>query len=131
MILALARLGTRCGRRSSSKAYETGSRRAALATHNFAGDLGKVTVPALVGLGATAVGWRLASAGYGALGLAAAATLLPLLMRLGAGAEPSMAERRPAPAPGADRQDRAWGERRRRVPRGSAGAVGAADQGDN
>ena len=42
-----------------SKAYENGPRRAALGTYNFAGDLGKVAVPATVALGAAAggAGW--------------------------------------------------------------------------
>jgi MFS transporter, FSR family, fosmidomycin resistance protein len=104
-----------------SKAYETGPRRAALGTYNFAGDLGKVTVPALVGLGATVVGWRLASAGYGAVGLAAAVTLLLLLMRLGAGAEPSVAERRPLPGGG-------WGIRDARG-FGALAGIGILDNG--
>src|SRR5258705_1036492 len=55
-----------------SKAYETGSRRAALGTYNFSGDLGKVAVPAAVALAAAVVGWRAASAAVGMIGLVAA-----------------------------------------------------------
>ncbi len=69
-----------------SKAYETGARRTALGTYNFAGDLGKVAVPASVAFVATLVGWRTAAAGYGVLGLAAAFAIFAILARLGAGA---------------------------------------------
>ena len=68
-----------------SKAYETGSRRAALGTYNFSGDLGKVAVPAAVALAAAVVGWRTASAAYGMLGLAAAVAILGVLARLTTG----------------------------------------------
>jgi MFS transporter, FSR family, fosmidomycin resistance protein len=71
-----------------SKAFETGPRRAALGTYNFAGDLGKVVVPALVALAATVVGWRAASAGYGVLGIGAAIAIVLTLARLGAGGVP-------------------------------------------
>jgi FSR family fosmidomycin resistance protein-like MFS transporter len=76
-----------------SKAYETGARRAALATYNVSGDLGKVAVPAAVALATTLVGWRAAAAGYGLLGLAAAAAIVLLLARLGTGAAPDEAAR--------------------------------------
>jgi MFS family permease len=69
-----------------SKAYETGARRTALGTYNFSGDLGKVAVPAAIAVGAGALGWRVASAAYGALGLVAALALLAVLTRLGVGA---------------------------------------------
>ncbi|MGH7277960.1 MAG: MFS transporter, partial [Candidatus Rokuibacteriota bacterium] len=62
-----------------SEAYDTGRRRAALGTYNFSGDLGKVAVPAAVGFAATVVGWRVASAAYGVIGLAAAALIVVLL----------------------------------------------------
>src|SRR5712691_173767 len=58
-----------------SKAYETGPRRTALGTFNFSGDLGKVTVPALIALATAAVGWRGATAGYATLGLVAAGAI--------------------------------------------------------
>ncbi|MBI4609376.1 MAG: MFS transporter [Candidatus Rokubacteria bacterium] len=69
-----------------SKAYETGPRRIALGTFNFSGDLGKVTVPALVALAMVGIGWRRAAAGYAAIGLLAAPAIFLLLNRLGAGA---------------------------------------------
>ena len=103
-----------------SKAYENGPRRAALGTYNFAGDLGKVAVPATVALGAAAVGWRTASAAYGALGLAAALLVLVVLGRLGAGA-PSAAARAAAGGAG-------WGIRDGRGFRALA-AVGMIDNG--
>ena len=65
-----------------SKAYETGSRRAALGTYNFSGDLGKVAVPAAVAFTALVVGWRTAAAAYGVIGLVAAAAILGILARL-------------------------------------------------
>jgi MFS family permease len=66
-------------------AYETGPRRAALGTYNFAGDLGKIAVPAAVALAATFVGWRVASGIYGLLGLVGAAVIAVALGRLRAG----------------------------------------------
>ena len=81
-----------------SKAYETGRRRAALGTYNFAGDLGKIAVPAAVALGATAVGWRGALGVYGAVGLAAAAAIALLLAGTGA-AGAGQPDQAPATAP--------------------------------
>src|SRR5215471_14853035 len=52
-----------------SRAYETGPRRAALGTYNFAGDLGKVAVPASLAFSASIVGWRASSVAIGLLGL--------------------------------------------------------------
>ena len=66
-------------------AYETGPRRAALGTYNFAGDLGKIAVPAAVALAATFVGWRPATAVYALLGLGGAALIALVLGRLKAG----------------------------------------------
>lgn len=68
-----------------SKTYESGPRRAALGTYNFSGDLGKIGASAAVGLATAAVGWRLASAGYGALGLVGAVAVWVALTRLRAG----------------------------------------------
>jgi len=76
-----------------SKTYETGARRAALGTYNFSGDVGKVVVPAAVALATTLVGWRAAAAGYGLLGLAAAAPIVLLPARPGTGAPPHQAAR--------------------------------------
>ena len=55
-----------------SRAYETGARRTALGTYNFAGDLGKVALPAAVALGSTVIGWRLSAGAFGVLGIAGA-----------------------------------------------------------
>ena len=66
-------------------AYETGPRRAALGTYNFAGDIGKIAVPAAVALAATFVGWRAASGAYALLGLGGAVLIGLVLHRLRAG----------------------------------------------
>ncbi|MBI2878438.1 MAG: MFS transporter [Candidatus Rokubacteria bacterium] len=65
-----------------SKGYETGPRRVALGTYNFAGDLGKVTVPAVAALVAAWAGWRWATRGYGVLGLLATVVIFVLLGRI-------------------------------------------------
>lgn len=91
-VLAVAGLGSGVQHPLSSslvaKAYEHGPRRAALGTYNFAGDLGKVAVPATVGVAATLVGWRAAAVGYGLVGVVGAVALLIVLSRLGAGGAP-------------------------------------------
>jgi MFS transporter, FSR family, fosmidomycin resistance protein len=69
-----------------SRAYEAGHRRTALGTYNFSGDVGKAGIAAAIGLLAGLIGWRAAGAAYGALGVAAALAIVPLLRRLGAGA---------------------------------------------
>jgi MFS family permease len=66
-------------------AYETGPRRAALGTYNFAGDIGKIAVPAAVALVATVVGWRAASGVYGLIGVVGAVLIAIVLGRLSAG----------------------------------------------
>jgi MFS transporter, FSR family, fosmidomycin resistance protein len=68
-----------------SKAFESGRRRTALGTYNFSGDVGKAGVAAAIGVLAALVGWRVAGAAYGLLGVAAALGIVPLLSRLGAG----------------------------------------------
>jgi MFS transporter, FSR family, fosmidomycin resistance protein len=77
-----------------SRAYETGPRRAALGTYNFAGDLGKIAVPAAVALVTTAIGWRHASSGYALLGLGGAVFIALALIRIGAGAAAPHTEER-------------------------------------
>jgi FSR family fosmidomycin resistance protein-like MFS transporter len=79
-----------------STAYETGRRRAALGTYNFSGDLGKIAMPAAVGLAAALVGWRVASAASGLLGILAAGAILLVLARLGTGARPCATTRKGA-----------------------------------
>jgi MFS family permease len=68
-----------------SKAYEQGARRVALGTYNFSGDLGKVAVPAAVGLAAAWCGWRAATSVYAVVGLAVAVVLPFVLARLQVG----------------------------------------------
>ena len=97
-VLTLAGLGSGVQHPLSSsvvaKAYEEGPRRAALGTYNFAGDIGKVTSAAVVGLVAALAGWRVAATGYGVLGIAAAVVLVVVLANLGAGSAPAVS---PAP----------------------------------
>ncbi|MGH7396823.1 MAG: MFS transporter [Candidatus Rokuibacteriota bacterium] len=108
--LVVSGLGSGCQHPLSSslvaKAYETGPRRTALGTYNFSGDLGKVAVPASVALVLPWLGWRGAVEAYAVIGLLAAATILPLLGRLGAG-------RRVSAEPGGAARERAsgWGIR--------------------
>jgi MFS transporter, FSR family, fosmidomycin resistance protein len=68
-----------------SRAYETGARRTALGTYNFAGDLGKVALPAVVALGTALIGWRLSAGAFGVLGIVGAFGLAVLLGRLAIG----------------------------------------------
>jgi MFS family permease len=103
-----------------SRAYETGGRRAALGTYNFAGDLGKIAVPAAVALAAGLVGWRGASGAYALIGVAAAGLIALVLLRLGAGdAAPALDASRPVRGGG-------WGIRDARGFRALA-AVGMID----
>lgn len=92
-----------------SRAYDTGPRRAALGTYNFAGDLGKVAVPPLVAALAVMVGWRAGAMSYGLAVVAAGTAVYLLLRRLGAGGPgATAAEPDERPAPGG------WGLRDRR-----------------
>jgi MFS family permease len=88
-----------------SRAYETGARRTALGTYNFAGDLGKVALPAAVALGTTVIGWRVSAGVFGALGLAGAVALAVLLGKLGTG------HPEPAQTTGSTRGRGEWGIR--------------------
>jgi MFS family permease len=102
-----------------SRAYETGPRRAALGTYNFAGDLGKIAVPAAVALVVSAIGWRYASGVYSLLGLAGTVFIGLALVRIGAGGAEPMTEARGAGGSG-------WGIR---DPRGfqALSAIGMID----
>jgi len=95
LLLTLAGLGSGVQHPLSSsvvaKAYEDGPRRAALGTYNFAGDIGKVSSAALIGLVAALAGWRVAATGYGAVGIAAAVVLVIVLASLDAGSAPERA----------------------------------------
>lgn len=55
-----------------SRGYEAGGRRTAMGTYNFAGDVGKVAFPALLGGLILVFGWRGSVELLGAVGLAAA-----------------------------------------------------------
>ncbi|HXG15144.1 MAG TPA: MFS transporter [Calidithermus sp.] len=102
-----------------SKAYEAGGRRAALGTYNFSGDLGKSAASVAVAFTAALVGWRLAGAAYGALGLGVALAVLLLLARLDAGGPVR-------PAPGEVTPTSGWGIRDRRG-FGALAAIGMID----
>ena len=95
LLLTLAGVGSGVQHPLSSsvvaKAYEDGPRRAALGTYNFAGDMGKVSSAALIGLVAAFAGWRIAATGYGAVGIAAAVVLVVVLASLDAGSAPERA----------------------------------------
>lgn len=95
LLLTLAGLGSGVQHPLSSsvvaKAYEDGPRRAALGTYNFAGDIGKVSSAALIGLVAAFAGWRVAATGYGAVGIVAAVVLVIVLASLDAGSAPDRA----------------------------------------
>lgn len=58
-----------CASTMVARAFEGGRRGTAIATLNFAGDLGKMAAPALVGLIALPFGWRAALLALGVFGL--------------------------------------------------------------
>jgi MFS family permease len=58
-----------CASTMVARAFEGGRRGTAIGTLNFAGDLGKMAAPALVGLVALPFGWRAALVTLGAFGL--------------------------------------------------------------
>lgn len=92
-----------------ARAYENGPRRAALGIYNFTGDLGKVAVPAVIALGAGAIGWRSSTMAYGALGIAAGFVILLALRRLAEGGPIPVSAHTPSGGP-----QRRWGIRNRR-----------------
>ncbi|MDP6344337.1 MAG: MFS transporter, partial [Alphaproteobacteria bacterium] len=94
-----------------ARAYEDGPRRAALGIYNFAGDLGKVAVPALAALAVASLDWRLITTGYGAVGIAAAVVILIGFRVLRAGGR--MAAPDAPPTAGTDCR-LGWGIRQRR-----------------
>ena len=79
------------GAAAIARAYDAGSRRAALGVYNFAGDLGKMLAAAAIGLAVALVGWRAVTAGYGLLVMVAGVGVLALLPALGARAAPRSA----------------------------------------
>ena len=72
-----------------SLAYKSGGRRPALGMYNFAGDLGKVTVPFFTSILISAYSWQVGTTTYGVVGLIAALTILIALISLKAGHEPT------------------------------------------
>jgi len=88
-----------------ARTFADGNRRAALGVYNFAGDLGKIGAPLLVGAFVFVIGWRGASAFYGALGILAGVALFCVLRRIEIGA---VVPRAPDEAP-----PRGWGIRNR------------------
>jgi FSR family fosmidomycin resistance protein-like MFS transporter len=70
-------------------AYPDKGRRAALGIYNFTGDLGKVAVPMCLALVIASFGWRVATTGYGLIGLAVAALALAAMRLLAAGDRPA------------------------------------------
>jgi MFS family permease len=75
-----------------SKAYEGSVQRMALGVYNFAGDLGKMVVPALAALVVAAFGWQWATTGYGLIGAMAGIAVFFVLGRLGVGLRPRVRE---------------------------------------
>ncbi|UTH73552.1 MFS transporter [Chromobacterium sp. IIBBL 290-4] len=59
--------------------HAAGEAKQALAQYNFAGDIGKMLIPAAVGLSLSVVGWRVSVSLAGAMGLMAAALLWRLV----------------------------------------------------
>ena len=74
-----------------SKTYESGRRGAAISSLNFAGDLGKVLLPALAGIVAVAYGWRGAMLVLGVIALVATAVYALMIGRAGARGRPPSA----------------------------------------
>ncbi len=88
-----------------SKAYDSGGRRAALGTYNFAGDLGKVAVPVSVAAGAAAYGWQTSVMVYGGIGIVAAVIIYVLLSRINIGSAKTKTGKDGA----AGKQSQGWG----------------------
>ncbi len=76
-----------------ARAYDAGRRRVAIGTYNFSGDLGKMTVPALAALIIAGADWRVATAGFGVLGVAIALAIYLALRALRAGGPGTPARR--------------------------------------
>ncbi len=82
-----------------SRSHDGSSRRAALGFYNFAGDVGKVALPGLVGLALLAITWREAAFGCGLLGLASALAIFLAVGRLNDRKEPAKHESQAADPP--------------------------------
>ncbi len=92
-----------------SRVYEAGGRRAALGIYNFAGDVGKVALPGLMGLALVAITWRQGTAVCGILALLCALSIVLALGRLGEGQRPANDGNGPA-----ETASRGWGIKDRR-----------------
>ncbi len=88
-----------------SRSHDGSSRRAALGFYNFAGDVGKVALPGLVGLALLAITWREAAFACGLLGLASALAIFLAVGRLGNGQGPGKDENQAGDPP------KGWGIR--------------------
>jgi len=71
-----------------ARAYGPDSRRVAIGTYNFAGDLGKMLFPVLGGLALASVAWQRITTGFGILAIISAVVFLVLLRRLRIGGPP-------------------------------------------
>ena len=71
-----------------ARAYGPGSRRVAIGTYNFSGDLGKMLFPVLGGLALASVGWQTITTGFGILAIISAIVFLVLLRRMRIGGPP-------------------------------------------
>lgn len=104
-----------------ARAYDAGRRRVAIGTYNFSGDLGKMTVPALAALIIAGADWRVATAGFGVLGVAMALPIYLALRALRAGGPGT-------PARPGRRAGTGWGIVNRRG-FGALSAIGIIDTG--
>lgn len=110
--LALAK-GTGAGQHGLSssvlsKVFEHSGRRAAMGTFNFAGDVGKVTLPFILALLITLMPWRTAVMTLSVCGIAAGAVLWALARNTGTGGqEPRIVEKKA-------KEDSRWGIRDRK-----------------
>jgi MFS transporter, FSR family, fosmidomycin resistance protein len=84
-----------------AQAYDAHGSRAALATYNFAGDLGKMALPAVTGLALLLMPWRSAALVLGVIGMATALAIAFLLNA----SRPEAEQPAPLPEPGIDQPD--------------------------
>jgi FSR family fosmidomycin resistance protein-like MFS transporter len=76
----------------------------ALGTYNFAGDIGKMSIPAAVSLGLAIMPWQPTLALFGALGIAVAVAIYLLAPRFAASTPAPQGKRPPAEVPAAARR---------------------------
>lgn len=83
-----------------SRTYDSGRRRVAIGTFNFAGDLGKMLFPTLAGLALLSMQWPVVTTGIGIITITGAVCLYIVLRRLGIGdAQVQSDSRQDVPAP--------------------------------